>query len=148
ERVARYEGPILAEREHVAGMDRAAHVRGRGPNGTIPTLESRVRERLTARGVDDDNTGWDATRPEGGTWTVLVTFVAGQRQRAAAWQFDPADRTVEALDDEARWLSDDQQALPGSAAGMELFGGAWAAEDVDLMTAMRERSRSRGRREK
>ncbi|USQ77625.1 septation protein SepH [Ornithinimicrobium cryptoxanthini] len=148
ERVARFEGPILAEREHVAGMARAAHVRGRGPDGTIPTLESRVRERLTARGVDADNTGWDATRPEGGTWTVLVTFVAGQRQRAAAWQFDPADRTVEALDDEARWLSEDEQALPGSAAGKELFGGAGAAEEVDLMTTMRERSRSRGRRKK
>lgn len=148
DRVARFEGPILAEREHIAGMARAAHVRGRGADGMIPTLEARVRERLTARGVDADNTGWDATRPEGGTWTVLVTFVAGQRQRAAAWHFDPADKTVEALDDEARWLSEDEQALPGSAAGKELFGGAGAAEEVDLMTTMRERSRSRGRRKK
>jgi len=148
ERVARFEGPILAEREHVAGRARAAHVRGRGPDGEIPTLESRVHERLAARGVDANNTGWDATRPEGGTWTIVVTFVAGQRRRAAAWRFEPMDKTVEALDDEARWLSEDEQALPGSAANKAYFGSPGAAEEADLVTSMRERRRSRGRRKK
>lgn len=146
ERVARFEAPITAEREHVAGLARAAHVRGRGTEGVVPTLGSRVMERLEARGVDPENTSWDATRPAGGPWTVVVSFVAGQRQRAAAWRFEPADRTVEALDDEARWLSEDEQALPGSAAGRQLLGTHGASEEVDLVTSMRERSRTRGRR--
>ena len=158
ERVARFEGPILAEREHVSTMAQGAHVRGRAAEGGVATLGSRVLERLGERGVDTDNVGWDATRPEGGTWTVVVSFVAGQRQRAAAWHFDPMDRTVEALDDEARWLSEDEQALPGIAAGggpsrggapaKPLLRGRSSAGEVELMTSMRERSRSRGRRKK
>lgn len=145
ERVVRFEAPIVAERGHVAGLARAAHVRGRGEGG-VPTLESRVHGRLDARGVDLEAVTWDATRPEGGTWTVLVSFVAGQRGRSAAWRFEPADRTVEALDDEARWLSEDEQALPGSAAGKELLGTHGVTEEVDLVTSLRERSRTRGRR--
>lgn len=157
DRVARFEGPILAEREHVAGMAQAAHVRGRSAEGGVPTLSSRVLERLAERGVDTDNIGWDATRPEGGPWTVVVSFVAGQRQRAAAWRFDPLDRTVEALDDEARWLSEDEQALPGVATGQRRRGaakdkpvlaGRGTSGEVELMASMRERSRSRGRRKK
>ena len=148
DRVVRFEAPITAEREHVAGLARAAHVRGRSVEGVVPTLEARVLERLAARGVDPDNTSWDATRPAGGPWTVVVNFVAGQRQRAAAWRFEPADRTVEALDDEARWLSEDEQALPGSAAGRQLLGTHGASEEVDLVTSMRERSRTRSRRKK
>src|SRR5699024_7366157 len=112
-----------------------------------PTLGTRVLDRLAKRGVDTDNVGWDATRPEGGGWTVVVSFVAGQRRRAGAWRFDPADRTIEALDDEARWLSEDEQALPGSAAGSALLG-AGASEETELVTSMRARSRSRGRRRK
>lgn len=146
ERVARFEAPILAERGHISRTAQAAHVRGRAVDGVYPTLGARVEERLTARGVDTDNTNWDATRPEGGRWTVLISFVAGQRQRSASWHFDPVSRTVEALDDEARWLSEDEQALPGSATGGPLLGSAEATESVDLMTAMRERSRSRGKR--
>ncbi len=147
ERIARFEGPILAEREYVATMAQAAHVRGRSPDEAHPTLGTRVLERLGKRGVDTDNVGWDATRPEGGGWTVVVSFVAGQRRRAGAWRFDPADRTIEALDDEARWLSEDEQALPGSAAGSALLG-AGASEETELVTSMRARSRSRGRRRK
>lgn len=157
DRVARFEGPILAEREHVAGMAQAAHVRGRSAEGGAPTLSSRVLERLAERGVDTDNIGWDATRPEGGPWTVVVSFVAGQRQRAAAWRFEPLDRTVEALDDEARWLSEDEQALPGVTTGQSrrgsakdkpLIAGRGTSGEVELMASMRERSRSRGRRKK
>lgn len=143
DRVAKFEAPILAEREHVAGMAQAAHVRGRTTDGVIPTLGPRVRERLAARGVDPDLASWDSTRPEGGSWTVLVSFVAGNRARSAAWRFELAGRTIEALDDEARWLSEDEQALPGGAEALLAPGSAGG---VDLVTTMRERSRARGRR--
>jgi len=97
-----------------------------------------------------------------------VTFPAGGRQRQASWQFDLADRTVVAVDDEARWLSEDEQPAPGpipaphlasvpvratTVYDVEAEGGVRAthrpqpaAEPVDLMTAMRERSTARGRR--
>ena len=50
EKVHRYEGPILAEREHVAGLARRARLRPRGgSHGSAPTLEARVIERLRTR---------------------------------------------------------------------------------------------------
>ncbi len=173
EKVHRYEGPILAEREHVTGLAREARLRGRSGNnnsgiGNAPTLSARVAERLKGRGVDASGVSWDSYRAEDGPWTVVVTFAAGGRQRQASWSFDPADRTVSAVDDEARWLSEAEQLAKGPLPAphlsppperatkvydLEAEGGLLAGapiehhdEPLDLMTAMRERSNARGRR--
>lgn len=111
ERIRRYEGPILAEREHVSSLARRLRLRARG-HGIDTTLERRVRDRLSSRGVDDHTVGWDASRDEGSPWVVAATFPAGGRERTASWQFDVAGQTLVALDDEARWLSEDD---PGDA---------------------------------
>ena len=171
DKVHRYEGPILAEREHVTGLAREARLRGRGSDstaGNAPTLSARVAERLKGRGVDATGARWDSWRAEEGPWTVVVTFAAGGRQRQASWSFDPADRSVCAVDDEARWLSEAEQLAEGPIPAphlstppdratklydVEAEGGLRApaqaahhAEPLDLMTAMRERSSARGRR--
>ena len=171
DKVHRYEGPILAEREHVAGLARGARLRGRGSEstgGSAPTLSARVAQRLKGRGVDAAGASWDSWRAEEGPWTVVVTFAAGGRQRQASWTFDAADRTVCAVDDEARWLSEAEQHTEGPIPAphlsspperatklydVEAEGGlrtpapvAHHDEPLDLMTAMRERSNARGRR--
>ncbi|MFK5646689.1 septation protein SepH [Ornithinimicrobium sp. LYQ121] len=147
-RVRRFEGPVLAEREHVVGLARAAHVRANGRTDGSHTLERRVRERLQKRGVTPAEVSWDAARTEHqGPWTVLVIFSAGGKERRAAWHYDVADRSIDALDDEARWLSEDEQALPGGLAGHPLLGASHAEDETaDLMAAMRERRQRRGRR--
>lgn len=115
EKVRRYEGPILAEREHVAGLARGVRLRGRGGSqGSAPTLSTRVGQRLSGRGVDPAMAEWDSGRNDEGEWTVTVTFPAGGRERQARWHFDVAARTVTAADDEARWLSEDEAATAGS----------------------------------
>jgi len=169
EKVHRYEGPILAEREHVAGMARQVRLRPRGgSNGAAPTLEARVTERLRSREIDGGAARWDSRRTDKGAWTIVLLFNAGGRQREAAWQFDPLARTVSASDDEARWLSEDEDAQtpgpipaphlsattrPSRVYDVEAEGGVAAptprrreGETVDLMAAMRERSAQRGRR--
>lgn len=178
DKVRRYEGPILAEREYVAALARDARIRGRvggagagtGPSGPgAPVLAARVGERLASRGVDVALVTWDSWRAEDGPWTVLVTFAAGGRQRQASWHFDAVDRVVVAVDDEARWLSEDQPRSDGavlpprgrpelsdqagratSVYDVEAEGGVQtgppAAEPVDLMTAMRQRSGAGRRR--
>ncbi len=171
EKVHRYEGPILAEREHVTGLARNARLRGRNgstSSGTAPTLSARVAERLKGRGVDASETSWDSWRSDDGPWTVVLTFAAGGRQRQASWSYDLADRTVSAVDDEARWLSEAEQPAKGPLPAphlpspperatkvydLEAEGGLRTAspvghheEPLDLMTAMRERSNARGRR--
>jgi hypothetical protein len=171
EKVHRYEGPILAEREHVAGLARAARLRtrsGASTGASAPTLSARVSERLKGRGVDPKAAGWDSWRAEDGPWTVVLTFAAGGRQRQASWSFDLADRTVSAVDDEARWLSEEEQLATGPIPAahlasasvrttrvydLEAEGGLQTSspadlhdEPIDLMTAMRERTTARSRR--
>ena len=176
EKVRRYEGPIIAEREHVAGLAREVRVRGRGSSGaSAPTLATRVHQRLAGRGVEPTEASWDSWRADDGPWTVVLTFPAGGRQRQASWHYHLTDRTVVAIDDEARWLSEDEQpATPGpipaphlasvpvrssTVYDVEAEGGVHAAtvrpaarpteraaEPLDLMTAMRERSTARSRR--
>jgi hypothetical protein len=172
EKVARYEGPILAEREYVAGLARSVRMRGRGGSGAgATTLAARVSQRLSGRGVDPGLAEWDSARNESGEWTVIVTFPAGGRERQARWSFDVPARTVTAADDEARWLSEEEAATPASPLpaphlvstpvrattvyDVEAEGGVAsprrqaappsADEPLDLMSAMRERAAHRGR---
>ncbi len=175
EKVRRYEVPILAERVHVADQARLVRVRSRGGStgAPVPTLQGRVAQRMRERGVDPDSSAWDSWRGVDETlWTVVLTFAAGGRQRQATWTYDPVLRTVEAGDDEARWLSGDEPAAVGplptvaprvsSVYDVEAEGGVAATrragttprgthdeEPVDLMTAMRQRTtvgRRSGRR--
>jgi Protein of unknown function (DUF3071) len=171
EKVHRYEGPILAEREHVAGLAQRARLRSRtglSSSTSAPTLSARVTERLKGRDVEVSDASWDSWRTEGGPWTVVLTFAAGGRQRQASWSFDLADRTVSAIDDEARWLSEEVQEAKGPIPApklrpapardtmvydLEAEGGLrppardeHQEDPLDLMTAMRKRSTARSRR--
>ncbi|MGL4175695.1 MAG: septation protein SepH [Dermatophilaceae bacterium] len=160
EKVRRFEGPVLAEREHVALVARRCVV-GAGPDG--PTaLDDRVDERLRSRGVDVDEVEWDSARDEKGVWRLSMTFAAGGRRRTATWIYEPLGGSVSPTDDEARWLSEDAEpaGIPAPhAAGVrgeldvydiDADGGvsrsaAEPSDPIDLMAAMREHS-TRGRR--
>lgn len=101
EHVRRYEGPVLAEREWTAQRARTFPV-GRGG----PALQQVVAERLAAREATGES-AWDAWRRPDGTWTLELTFSAGGRTRQAHWTADVETRTVSPVDDEARWISDE-----------------------------------------
>jgi hypothetical protein len=107
EHVRRYEGPVLAEREHVAGQARATRV---GRDAGAPVLGDLVTDRLAARGVALASLEWDAFRDGQAPWTVVVRFVVNDEPREALWTFDLAKRAVKALEDEARWLSETELA--------------------------------------
>ena len=107
EQVRRYEGPVLAEREFIAGQARATRV---GRDTGAPVLGDLVTDRLAARGVDVDSIEWDAYREAAGAWTIAVRFRAGDDPREALWSFDAPARSVQALEDEARWLSETELA--------------------------------------
>lgn len=170
EKIRKYEGPILAEREHVAGLAQQVRLRARGASaGRAPTLAARVAERLSGRGVDRDLVSWDAWRASGGGWVVAVSFPAGGRERAATWAFDPVTRTVSPRDDEARWLAEEEPAaavVPTAARAAAVYdieadggvdpAGALAGavtapaspvlDDADLVSSVREHSTVRARR--
>lgn len=118
-KVTVFAAPVLAERGHVAG--RAAAVRLRSEDGEAERLSTRVERRLAGRGVDPDEVDWDAARDDAGVWHVHIEFVAGGRERRAVWRFDTATEHVNAMDDEARWLSEDDD--HGARVQPHRFGG-------------------------
>ena len=103
DRIRRFEGPPLADREFAAGQARKCLVRNDAVEGT---LESLVGARLDERGVTIESAQWDSWRREDGRWTVLVAFPAGSAERVATWVYDPESRHVTPEDDEAARMLD------------------------------------------
>lgn len=148
-KVERYAAPIESERSYIAGLARDLSV-GNTTSGAAATVGQRVAARLHDRGVLADTVGWDARRTAGSGWIVVCRFSAGGRSREASWQFRPTTRTLAAIDDEARWLGEDERAQSGRSAApkpavkvfdVEAEGGV--TETVDMVAAMQARSRDR-----
>src|SRR5699024_6039599 len=138
--VRRYEGPVLAEREWAAQRARAFPV-GRGG----PSLDEVVTERLAARQATED-TAWDAWRRPDGSWTLELSFSAAGRTRQAHWMADLDNRTVSALDDEARWITDEEappEPLRGRARLMAVKSSVY---DLEADGSFDDESRGRGAR--
>ncbi|MBV9096223.1 MAG: DUF3071 domain-containing protein [Streptosporangiaceae bacterium] len=114
ERVRWFEGPVLAERAHMADRARMASVRRQGdsaPAGSGPPLDEVVEQRLNAIGADPDETRWDARKRGDGHWQVQLAFTVGGRPHLAEWAFDPRRRHAVPADDNAARMS-----LPGAEA--------------------------------
>ena len=103
ERIRRFEGPPLADREFAANQARKCLVRS---DAADATLEGLVGARLNERGVTIESAQWDSWRREDGCWTVLVAFPAGSAERVATWVYDPESRHVTPEDDEAARMLD------------------------------------------
>jgi Protein of unknown function (DUF3071) len=112
ERVRWFEGPVLAERAHMADLAQNASVRRHGdstPSGPGPRLGDIVAERLKAVGAAQEDPQWDARKLGDGTWLVQLAFTSGGRLHLAEWVFDPRRRHVMPADDNAARMS-----LPGA----------------------------------
>lgn len=101
--LARYEAPVLAERSYIAELARSTRV---GREAGSPMLGELVTDRLASRGVTLDRVRWDAWRAAQGPWHVGVEYPVDGRSTQAVWTFDHGARTVEAQDDESRWLTE------------------------------------------
>ncbi|GAB2679751.1 septation protein SepH [Thalassiella azotivora] len=135
EHVRRYEGPVLAEREHVARVAQQQPVRAGGQRG--PVLSERVDERLAARGATAGD--WDAWRRDDGTWMVQLSFRTGSKDRRARWVFDVARSTLEPVDDEARWLTAAEEPVAdGPLTGRRLAAVRERVYDVEADGGVRE----------
>jgi hypothetical protein len=104
ERIRRFEGPVLAEREYRAQEAQRATVRRPGDSGPGPRLGDIVAERLTDLGAVPDDARWDSKKRADGNWQVQLTFTVGGRSEAAEWVFDPRRRHIAPDDDQAARL--------------------------------------------
>jgi Protein of unknown function (DUF3071) len=101
DRVRRFEGPVLAERQYRAQEAQRATIRGRGESGPGPRLGDIVAERLTGVGAHADSAEWDSRKRPDGNWQIRLQFSIGGRANAAEWIYDPRRRHVIPDDDQA-----------------------------------------------
>lgn len=100
-----FEHPIRAEQAWAANQARSFLISRE--LGSL-TLEELVASRLNSRGVVPSAIAWDAIRRPGESWELSARYVAGDRERTATWSIAMDTRTVHALNDEARWLSENE----------------------------------------
>jgi hypothetical protein len=154
ERVLRFAGPVLAEREHMAAQAREVELR---EGGTVRTVGATVLDTLSAGGVDTDLVEWDAWRRDDGRWSLLASWdpvdTVAVGATAALWTFDPVDRTVVPDDPASAWLfgenptvavaTDGRPFLVALPSGDDDGDEAWG-EDTDdpdaALTALVERT--------
>jgi len=100
ERVLRFVGPVLREREHIA--DQARRARLAGTTGPASLLGDLVTRAATRRAVDPDDVDWDSARREDQTWVVTTTWPDGT---TAMWALDLLRHQATPLDAAARRIS-------------------------------------------
>lgn len=133
EQILKYEGPVLAERAHIAELARRVEVSGpqtdaeyREVFGEEPAdLGSMVIHRLGQLGIDQENVQWDSWKDPEGQWLVTATFNAPVHDQnieslsdekdpsdknVAKWSYHPQRRTLRNLNRWAQTLS--EQAAP------------------------------------
>lgn len=104
EDVERYEGPVLAEREHVVTQALSVPVligTEVEPDGTLSFGEA-VRIKLADLSAEGER--WSSWKDESG-WTVKLEFTADEVDHDARWSFDPRRSTLNPLNSAATQLS-------------------------------------------
>ncbi|MFS0867476.1 septation protein SepH [Microbacterium sp. 179-B 1A2 NHS] len=104
EDVQRFEGPVLAEREHIVGQALAVTVLigGELDPGAQPTFGNAVRAKLAEAGATGER--WTSWRDSNG-WVVKLEFSAGDVDHDARWSFDPRRSTLSPQNSDAVQLS-------------------------------------------
>lgn len=108
--VARFEGPVLAEREHIVGQALSVPVLigSEVEPDAQPTFGAAVRAKLDELSAVDER--WASWKDESG-WTIKLEFSADEVEHDARWAFDPRRSALSPLNADATRLSR-QGALP------------------------------------
>ncbi len=104
EDIVRFEGPVLAEREHIVGQALAVPVLlgAELEPDALPTFGAAVRAKLAEAGaVGERWTSWK--EPTG--WVVKLEFTANEVDHDARWGFDPRRTTLSPQNSDAIQLS-------------------------------------------
>src|SRR5215469_2961580 len=112
DRIRRFEGPVLAEREFRATEAQRATVRGPGESGLARRLGEIVAERLADIGANAEDAEWDSRKRQDGNWQVQLAYTIAGRMHVAEWVYDPRGKHVTPEDDEAVRLSLDEAYWP------------------------------------
>ncbi|GLI28748.1 DNA-binding protein [Agromyces rhizosphaerae] len=127
EAIRRFEGPVLAEREHIVNSALAVpvHIEGEVDPDTPPTFGSVIRDRLDKLGADRGR--WASWKEEDRGWMVKLEFRADDIDHDARWGFEPRKRALQPLNSEAVTLSQPGEPKEGLIPKLRAVG----AQDPD-----------------
>jgi hypothetical protein len=106
EYVQRFEGPIMAEREHIVSSALGVPVHTPGDVdvlGEPATFGTVIRERLASLTASGER--WAAWKDQDGGWIVKLSFTADEIDHDARWGYDPRKHALAPLNSEATTLS-------------------------------------------
>jgi hypothetical protein len=113
EKVERFSGPIMQEREYILSNARALIMRKDAHRADL-TFGDVVLAKLAPRGVDTDQVSWNTWRLVDGTWHIELHYPNRDGNGIATWNFDLSRRALDASDDNGAWLID--ETAPARAA--------------------------------
>jgi Protein of unknown function (DUF3071) len=116
DKVLRFAGPVLAEREHIADRAQQAIIRRAGNDTPNRPLRESVAEWVSSYDVDPETIGWDAWRRDDGKWVVCARWQVQQVDREATFTFDPTGRSVVPDNEEARAVAGERVPEPAAPA--------------------------------
>lgn len=107
DKVERFSGPIMQEREYI--LDRARElIMRKDVHRSDLTFSDVVIAKLAPRGVDTDALSWNTWRFADGTWHIELRYPNRDGNGLATWNFDLARRALDASDDNGAWLIDEE----------------------------------------
>lgn len=117
EKVERFSGPIMQEREYI--LDRARElIMRKDAYRSDMTFADVVSAKLTPRGVDADQISWNTWRLPDGIWHLELRFPNRDGSGVATWNFDMARRALSATDSNGAWLIDEDAPTRTVSTGM------------------------------
>ncbi|NQX10160.1 DUF3071 domain-containing protein [Microbacteriaceae bacterium VKM Ac-2855] len=111
--IARFEGPVTAEREHIVAS--ALGVRVYATSDPDPLEEGTafgdvIRDRLASLSADGEQ--WSSWKDEEQGWIVKLLFTSDRIDHDARWSFDPKKSTLAPITPEATTLSQQGEIRP------------------------------------
>ena len=107
DKVERFSGPIMQEREYILSNARSLVMR-KDAHRTDLTFAEVVLAKLAPRGVDIDQVTWNTWRLLDGTWHIELHYPNRDGNGVATWNFDHLRRALDATDDNGAWLIDEE----------------------------------------
>ena len=117
EKVERFSGPIMQEREYILSNARDLVMR-KDAHRTDLTFGEVVLAKLAPRGVDTDQVSWNTWRQLDGVWHIELHYPNRDGNGVATWNFDLARRALDASDDNGAWLIDEEAPTRISTSAM------------------------------
>ena len=103
DKVERFSGPILQERVYILDQAFAVVLRKESARDQ-ETFQDVVIARLAPMGVDSDSLSWNTWRIDDGTWTIDLSYPNRDGHGSATWNFDLNRRSINATNENARWM--------------------------------------------